>query len=70
MTAIKRQALVLQALAHTQEQVKVRFAGPPDVRAHAGELRDLARRLGVDDRVEWLGRIDEEEKRSQFDIFC
>jgi glycosyltransferase involved in cell wall biosynthesis len=66
LTHTKRQTLVLQALARTQEKVKVRFAGLPDTRAHADELKDLARRLGIHDRVQWLGSIDEQEKREQY----
>ncbi len=59
----KRQALVLEALAHTARNIRVRFAGTPDRPAYAEELKDSARRLKVCDRVEWLGEVTEEEKR-------
>jgi glycosyltransferase involved in cell wall biosynthesis len=40
----------------------VQFAGSPDEPAHAEELRERSRALGVDGRIEWLGMIPEEEK--------
>ncbi len=58
----KRQALVIQALVHTKEKVRVRFAGTADNPAFANELKALAKKLRVHDRVEWLGQISEEEK--------
>jgi glycosyltransferase involved in cell wall biosynthesis len=59
----KRQSLVLEALAHTRERVRVRFAGTPDFPAYINELQSLARKLRVQQRVEWLGQISEDEKR-------
>lgn len=58
----KRQELVLKALAQTREPVKVRFAGSPDLPSYAVELKELARQLGLQRRVEWLGNVSEEEK--------
>src|ERR1041385_2536672 len=43
IAAMKRQELVLQALAHTQQPVRVRFIGPADHQAYADNLRDMAR---------------------------
>ena len=62
----KRQALVLEALAHTKQPVRVKFAGAADQPAYQNELRSLARKLRVQDRVEWLGLISEEEKRDLY----
>lgn len=62
----KRQALVLEALAHTKKPVRVRFAGAADQPAYQHELKSLARKLRVHDRVEWLGPIDEETKRELY----
>src|SRR5882762_3402130 len=59
----KRQSLVLEALAHTKKPVRVRFAGSADQPAYQNELKLLARKLRVQDRVQWLGQIDESEKR-------
>jgi glycosyltransferase involved in cell wall biosynthesis len=63
LSLIKRQALVLEALAHTSRSVRVRFAGAADHPIYAEQLKALARKLHVDDRVEWLGHVTEEEKR-------
>ncbi len=62
----KRQALVLEALAHTKRPVRVKFAGAADQPAYKNELRSLAHKLRVQDRVEWLGLISEEEKRELY----
>ena len=59
---IKRQELVLEALARTKEPVRVRFAGGADLPAYAEELQDQTRRLGLRKRVEWLGDVSNEEK--------
>ena len=66
LCAPKRQKLVLEALAHTREPVKVRFAGAPDHPNFVKELTDLARKLKLTTRVEWLGPISEEEKIVQY----
>lgn len=58
----KRQALVLEALAHTKSEVRVKFAGSADQPAYEQELINLARKMRVHDRVEWLGQISEEKK--------
>lgn len=66
LASLKRQALVLQALAATRRPVRVRFAGLAD-EAHFGEtLEMLARQLNVEHRVEWLGQVTEEEKRALY----
>jgi len=62
----KRQSLVLEALAHTKKPVRVRFAGSADQPAFQDELRSVARKLRVHDRVEWLGQIGETEKRALY----
>ncbi len=62
----KRQELVLEAMAHTERPVRVRFAGVSDAPAYAEELREKARRLGVSERVEWLGLVSEDEKIAQY----
>lgn len=50
---------------------------PPDVRVWIGsdgpQTPELKARFGDDERIEWLGRIDEEEKASRLrtaDVFC
>jgi glycosyltransferase involved in cell wall biosynthesis len=59
----KRQSLVIEALAHSVQPVRVRFAGTPDYPAYVDELKALARKLKVHNRVEWLGQVTEDEKR-------
>ena len=60
---LKRQSLVLEALAHTRQPVRVRFAGTVEQHGYPRELKTLSQRLQVHKRVEWLGAISEEEKR-------
>jgi glycosyltransferase involved in cell wall biosynthesis len=66
LDASKRQGLVLQALAHTSRAVRVYFAGTGAQPAVLEGLKELAQRHGVQDRVEWLGAIDEEQKRDLY----
>lgn len=66
LTSTKRQGLVLEALAQTREPVRVRFAGAADFLPTAEALQELARRLGVAGRVEWLGAITDDEKCRQY----
>jgi glycosyltransferase involved in cell wall biosynthesis len=66
LSASKRQSLVLEALALTREKVKVRFAGVADSVEYGKRLRQLAAKLGVEARVEWLGHITEAEKRENY----
>lgn len=58
----KRQALVLEALALTKQPVRIKFAGAADQPAYERELLQLARKMRVADRIEWLGQISEAEK--------
>jgi glycosyltransferase involved in cell wall biosynthesis len=62
----KRQALVLEALAHTKKPVHVKFAGVADQPAFSDQLRTLARKMRVQNRVQWLGQVTEEEKRDLY----
>jgi glycosyltransferase involved in cell wall biosynthesis len=63
LAPLKRQALVLEALAQTHRPIRVRFAGAADQPVYAEELKAFAAKLHVHDRVEWLGHVTEEEKR-------
>lgn len=67
---LKRQDLVLKALARTKKKVRVAFAGSPDNPAYLGKLQELASRLHVDDRVEWLGRISDAEMIDRYAGCC
>ncbi len=66
VSPLKRQGLVLEALARTRQPVRVRFAGPADSPRHAEEQRSRARLLGVEGRVEWRGAVTEEAKRDLY----
>jgi glycosyltransferase involved in cell wall biosynthesis len=63
LNRLKRQSLVLEALARTSLPVVLSFAGASSEPDYAEELRALARKLKVQERVEWLGEVSEEEKR-------
>lgn len=60
--ALKRQELVLEALAQTRNPVPCQFAGKPDTPEFGEDLRRKARQLGLGRRVSWLGMVDEAEK--------
>jgi glycosyltransferase involved in cell wall biosynthesis len=66
LASLKRQALVLQALATTQRPVRVRFAGSADEPRYGEELAMLAHDLDIEHRVEWLGLVTEDEKRALY----
>ena len=66
LTPLKRQALVLEALAGTCRPIRVRFAGPVEHPAYEAALKARAQKLKVHSRVEWLGSVTEEEKRRQY----
>lgn len=66
LAATKRQSLVLEALGLTKQPVRVRFAGGAPNEQYAESFRELAVKLGVADRVEWLGMIDEITKREGY----
>jgi glycosyltransferase involved in cell wall biosynthesis len=46
--------------------VRVRFAGTADTPGYVNELKTLARKLRVQDRVEWLGQISEKAKQEVY----
>jgi glycosyltransferase involved in cell wall biosynthesis len=59
---VKRQALVLEALAKAREPVTVYFAGVADSSEYEFDLKNMAHALGVAQRVRWLGLVTEAEK--------
>jgi glycosyltransferase involved in cell wall biosynthesis len=62
----KRQSLVLEALAQTKQPVRVKFAGAGDQPGYENELRTLSQKLGIQNRVDWLGQVTEEQKRDLY----
>ena len=67
ITPIKRQELVVEALAYVPEPVKVVFAGEADSPRYMEQLQRRVGELGVRDKIEWRGRVSEEEK---FDLYA
>src|SRR5690606_7729803 len=60
-------ATLLGALAELPDELRLWVAGD------GPETEELARRHGDDPRIEWLGRISEEEKLARLrgaDVFC
>lgn len=67
ITPIKRQELVIEALVYVPEPVKVVFAGEADSPDYLQKLKKHAQELGVSGKIEWRGRISEEDK---FDLYA
>jgi glycosyltransferase involved in cell wall biosynthesis len=63
---LKRQTLVLEALAKTRSQVRIRFSGPVEAPAFERKCARLAHKDGLENRVQWLGPVSEEEKRDLY----
>jgi glycosyltransferase involved in cell wall biosynthesis/SAM-dependent methyltransferase len=57
----KRQDLVLRALAECSEPVRAIFVGAPDDDSIADQLRSLATKLKVAERVEWRNAVSAED---------
>jgi glycosyltransferase involved in cell wall biosynthesis len=51
VNSMKRQRLLVEALAHASKEVKLIIAGPPDTPADGESLHELVARLGLADRV-------------------
>ncbi len=66
LTPIKRQSIVVEALAHTRNPVRLCLAGPPDVPSYLDDLKSMAAKLGVLNRIEFTGGIGEEDKLSRY----
>ncbi len=63
---IKRQALVLEAMALTQQPVRLRLTGLVANAVYLEELMSLIRKHNLQQRVEWLGEVTDEEKVQLF----
>jgi glycosyltransferase involved in cell wall biosynthesis len=63
LSLIKRQSLVVEALAQTRENVRVLFAGAADEPGYVDTLKQMADNLGVGDRAKWLGPVSPTELR-------
>lgn len=63
---LKRQQLLIEALALTREPVVIRFAGRPNTAEYLDRLERQVRKLGLSRRVHFLGAISQDEKRRQY----
>ena len=63
---LKRQEIIIRALALTKEKVCVWFAGTPDYAPYLDDLKRLASKLKVAERIKWLGFVSDEEKRDLY----
>jgi glycosyltransferase involved in cell wall biosynthesis len=59
---LKRQELALKALTHTRHAVRLIFVGQADECRYGQDLRRLASELQIENRVQWMGRVTDEEK--------
>jgi glycosyltransferase involved in cell wall biosynthesis len=59
---LKRQALVIEALAFASKDVRIVFAGKADDGRYFDKLKLRAAELGVDDQITWLGHVKEQQK--------
>jgi glycosyltransferase involved in cell wall biosynthesis len=62
LNPLKRQTLILEALALTRQPVRVLFAGPSDHPQVLEECERLVQTLGLTGRVQFLGQVSEPEK--------
>jgi glycosyltransferase involved in cell wall biosynthesis/SAM-dependent methyltransferase len=60
----KRPKLLLKALAKTAAPLRLVIAGVAENPAYLDSLKAKAQELGISDRVEWLGGIDDETMRA------
>ena len=66
LCSLKRQELVLRALAKTRTPARVVFSGLPDNPDYGTELEALAKALRVNSRVEWLGHVSDDDMRELY----
>jgi glycosyltransferase involved in cell wall biosynthesis len=61
ISGLKRQELVLQAMAKCTTPAKVVFSGMPDSKADADALQARINEFGLQERASWLGHVTEEQ---------
>lgn len=66
ITPLKRQSLVIEALAHAPSEIKVVFAGQADNDEYLKSLKNRAAELGVAQQIQWLGYVTEQEKMQHY----
>jgi glycosyltransferase involved in cell wall biosynthesis len=63
---LKRQQLVIEAMAMTRTPVRVCFSGAPDSAGFESQCIETASKLGVSERVMWRGLVPVEEMRELY----
>lgn len=66
LTPIKRQHLIVEALALSKHPVRVAFAGVPDMPSYLKELQGSTEKHQLGGRIEWLGGISEQDKIQRY----
>ena len=66
LNPLKRQSLVLEALAITRKPVRIRFAGTAEDASYLEALKKQARRLNVHNRIDWVGHVSEQVKHDLY----
>lgn len=61
ITPVKRQELIVEAMAHVTEPVRVVFAGEADNPEYLHGLKQRAREVDSVGSIEWLGRVGDSE---------
>ena len=63
---MKRQELVLEAMAQTRSRIRVCFSGPSGEPGFERKCAGWSRKEGFQNRVQWLGPVSEQEKRDLY----
>ncbi len=66
ITPVKRQELIIEAMAHVSEPVRVVFAGEADNPEYLSQLKKRASEIDSVGSIEWLGRVDDSEHLSLY----
>jgi len=66
LSEIKRQHLAIEAMAHVRSAGKLVLVGEPDSETYKERLESLVEEHGIQDRVEFRGFVDEQEKLSLY----
>lgn len=66
ITPLKRQSLVIDALALCRQPVRMVFAGAAEMQPYLADIQARARKLKVNDRIVWKGYTSDDEKIALF----
>ncbi len=66
ITPVKRQELIVEAMAHVTEPVRIVFAGEADNPDYLESLKRRAQEIETAGSIEWLGRVDDSQHLSLY----